>query len=148
MVPAQHRTVSSDRIPLARPSLGDAELAALASVLESRRLVNGPQAARFERELAQRCGRRHAVAVASGTVAVELALWAHGIGPGDEVLVPGFAFPAAASAAVRCGAAPVAVDVRADTWNLDLADAAARATPRTRAVVSIDQLPSMDHGHP
>jgi dTDP-4-amino-4,6-dideoxygalactose transaminase len=128
------------RIPLARPTLGPAELAAVERVLASGRLVAGAENQAFEAELAARCGRRHAVAVASGTVALELAMWAGGIGPGAEVLVPAFGFPAAAMAATRCGARPVPVDVDARTWNLDLDAARAACADSARAVVSIDQL--------
>jgi dTDP-4-amino-4,6-dideoxygalactose transaminase len=132
--------VSGDKIPLARPSVGDAEAAALARVLGCGRLVSGPENERFERMLADRCGRANAVAVSSGTVALELSLWVLGVGEGDEVLVPAFGFPSAASAAARCGAVPVAVDVDRATWNLDVADAGAVATDKTRAVVGIDQF--------
>ena len=127
-------------IPLARPAIGEAELNAAERALRSGRLVIGPENARFEAELASRTGRAHAVAVSSGTVALELALWALGIGAGDEVIVSAFGFPAAVNAIVRAGATPVAVDVDAATWNLTADAVAAACTPATRAVVSIDQL--------
>ena len=132
--------MSDDKIPLARPSLGAAESAALQAVLDSGRLVNGPRCVQLERMLAQRCGRRHAVAVASGTAALELSLWALGVGNGDEVVVPAFGFPAAAHAVVARGAAPIPADVEAATWNLDPHSAAAAITRSTRAVIAIDQL--------
>ncbi|HKE19845.1 MAG TPA: DegT/DnrJ/EryC1/StrS aminotransferase family protein [Kofleriaceae bacterium] len=129
-------------IPLARPSLGETELAAAERALRSGRLVLGPENRRFEEELAARCRRRHAVAAASGTAALELALWALDVAPGDQVLVTAFGFPAAANAVVRAGATPVAVDVDRDTWTLD-PEAAQRALAgceRPRAIISIDQL--------
>jgi len=132
--------VTRERIPLARPAVGDPELTVISSVLASGRLVSGPLNQRFEGLLAKRCGRRHAVAVSSGTVALELAMWALGIGAGDGVLVPAFGFPSAASAAMRCGAEPIAVDVDAGTWNLAVAAAAEAIEPRVRAVVGIDQF--------
>jgi dTDP-4-amino-4,6-dideoxygalactose transaminase len=129
-----------DPIPLARPSLGDPELAAAERVLRSGRLVMGPEVARFEQLLAPRCRRAHAVAVGSGTAALELAIAALGLGPGDQVLVPAFGFPAAANVLAARGAHPVPVDVDAATWNLDVDAARAALTPRCRALLSIDQL--------
>jgi perosamine synthetase len=122
--------------------MGEVELAAVERALRSGRLVLGPENRRFEEELAARCRRRHAVATASGTAALELALWALGVGHGDRVLVTAFGFPAAANAVRRAGALPVPVDVDGATWNMDAQAAAALAAsgPRPRAVVSIDQL--------
>ena len=129
-----------DRIPLARPAIGEGELAAAERALRSGRLVLGPENARFEEALAARTGRRHAIAVASGTAALELSLWALGVGPGDVVLVTAFGFPAAANAVVRAGAEPVPVDVDPVTWNLDPRAARAALGPEVRAILSIDQL--------
>jgi perosamine synthetase len=135
-----------DRIPLARPAVGDIEHAAVARVLESGRLVLGPENLRFEATLAAAAGRRHAVCVSSGTAALELSLWALGLerahapaGP-PEVLVPAGGFPAAAHAALRVGARPVLVDIEPGTWTMDLDAARAAITGRTRALVSIDTL--------
>ena len=128
-------------IPLARPSVGDAEIAAAERTLRSGRLVLGPENRRFEEALAERCRRRHAVATASGTAALELALWALDVSAGDEVLVTAFGFPAAANAVRRAGATPVPVDVEAGPWTMDPSRARARlASARPRAIVSIDQL--------
>lgn len=130
-------TVSEGRIPLARPALGDPELAAAERVLRSGRLVLGPEIERFEQALAARTGRAHAIAVGSGTTALELALWALGIGAGDRVLVPSFGFPAAANAAARLGAEVVPVDVDPDTWAMH-PEAARAACAGARALVAID----------
>jgi perosamine synthetase len=129
-------------IPLARPSLGETEMAAAERALRSGRLVLGAENRRFEELLAARCRRRHAVAVASGTAALELALWALGVGPGDQVLVTAFGFPAAANAVRRAGARPVAVDVDGATWTIDrvAAERALGRAERARAILSIDQL--------
>ncbi len=129
-------------IPLARPSLGDAEVAAAERALRSGRLVLGPESRRFEELLAARCRRSHAVVTASGTAALELALWALGVAPGDEVLVTAFGFPAAANAVRRAGAVAIPIDVSADSWNMDPASvrAALSRSVRPRAMVSIDQL--------
>jgi dTDP-4-amino-4,6-dideoxygalactose transaminase len=127
-------------IPLARPSITDAERAAADRALSSGRLVLGPENLRFEAMLAARTGRTHAVCVSSGTMALELALWALGVGPGDEVIVTAFGFVAAANAVRRLGATPVPADVEPATWNLDPNAVAAAITSRTRGVISIDQL--------
>ncbi|RMH43964.1 MAG: DegT/DnrJ/EryC1/StrS family aminotransferase [Deltaproteobacteria bacterium] len=132
--------MTGNRIPLARPSLGGADIAAACAAIESGRLVLGPRGERFERALAVRTRRGFAVAVASGTAAIELALWALGVGDGDEVIVPAFGFPAAAHAAVRLRAVPVPVDVDPRTWNLDTDAARAAVTERTRVCIAIDQF--------
>ncbi len=75
-------------IRLARPEIGDEEVRAVERVLRSGMLVQGEEVARFEAALGERCGRSHAVAVGSGTAALQLALEALGVGPGDDVLVP------------------------------------------------------------
>ncbi len=133
--------MTSDRhIPLARPTLGDAEIAAAERALRSGWLVIGPENQRFESALAAATGRAHAIAVASGTAALELSLWALGVAAGDEVVIPAFGFVAAANAVARLGAVPIAVDVDPGSWNPAAAAMAAAITPRTRALVSIDQL--------
>ncbi len=127
-------------IPLARPAIGSAELNAAERALRSGRLVVGPENARFEAMLAERTGRQFAVAVTSGTTALELALWALGVGPGDEVIISAFGFPAAVNAVMRFGARPVPVDVDPATWNLTAALIDSVRTDATKAVISIDQL--------
>lgn len=133
-------SVAGEAIPLARPALGDAEIAAAERAMRSGRLVLGPEVEAFEAALAARCGRRHAIAVASGTAALELALWVLGVGAGDEVLVPSFGFPAAANAVRARGATAVPVDVAADSWNLDPESVRGALGQRSRAIVSIDQF--------
>ncbi len=128
------------RIPLARPSIGDAERSAAQRVLSGTQLTGGPELSRFEGLLAQRSGREHAVAVSSGTAALELSLWALGISQGDEVLVSAFGFPAAANAIAARGAVPIPIDVRPDTWCIDSSKARQAVNSRTKAVVTIDQL--------
>jgi perosamine synthetase len=93
---------------------------------------------RFERAFADLVGAEHAVAVANGTAALHLAMLAAGIGPGDEVIVPTLTFAASANAARYVGAEVVFCDVRPDTLSIDVADAAARVTSRTRAIVVVD----------
>jgi perosamine synthetase len=124
-------------IRLAWPDVGEEELAAVAEVLESGRLTMGPKVAEFEEELARACEVEHAVAVSSGTAALHVALLALGIGPGDEVLVPAYTFPATANVVALCGARPVLVDVDPETMLLDVARTASAVTPRTRAVLAV-----------
>ncbi|HEY1366515.1 MAG TPA: DegT/DnrJ/EryC1/StrS family aminotransferase [Gaiellaceae bacterium] len=124
-------------IRLGFPDLGAAELQAVADVLESGQLTMGPKVAEFEELLAHACEVDHAVAVSSGTAALHLAVLALGLGPGDEVLIPAFTFPATANVVALAGARPVLVDVDPRTMNLDLDRAAAAVTPRTRAVLAV-----------
>ena len=100
--------------------------AALARVLEDGRFVLGPPVAELEAALAARAGVAHAVTCASGTDALQIALMAEGIGPGDAVFVPGFTFPATAGVVALVGASPVFVDVVEESCMMDPADLAAR----------------------
>ena len=123
-------------IRLAWPDVGAPEADAVAEVLESGQLTMGPKVAEFEAGLAAACGTRHALAVSSGTAALHLAALALGIGPGDEVLVPAYTFPATANVIAFAGARPVLVDVDPETMNLD--PARLEPTPRTKAIVVVD----------
>jgi dTDP-4-amino-4,6-dideoxygalactose transaminase len=125
------------RIRLARPDVGEAELAAIGEVLESGQLTMGPKVAELEALLARACGTGHAVAVSSGTAALHLAVLALGVGPGDEVVVPAYTFPATASVVELAGARAVLADVDPDTFNLDLARLEAALSPRTKAVLGV-----------
>ena len=127
----------SEPIRLARPDVGEAELAAVAEVVATGMLTMGPKVGEFERALAAACGTADAVAVSSGTAALHLAMMALGIGEGDEVIVPAYTFPATANAVGLCGGRVVIVDVDPDTFNLDVARVAAAVTPRTRAVIPV-----------
>ncbi len=104
--------------------------------------MQGPEVAAFENDLAHHVGAAHAVAVANGTVALELALRALGVGDreGDEVITVSASFIATANAVVNVGARPVFVDVREDDYNLDPAALAAAIGPRTRAILVVHQL--------
>ncbi len=127
----------TDPIRLARPDVGEAELQAVAEVLASGQLTMGPKVGEFERLLAAAVGTRDAVAVANGTAALHLALLALGVGPGDEVIVPAYTFPASANAVRLCGADAVLVDVDPETFVVDVAAVTAAITPRTRAVMAV-----------
>jgi dTDP-3-amino-3,4,6-trideoxy-alpha-D-glucose transaminase len=106
-------------------------------VLGSSAFVLGEEVAAFENEFAAYCGARHCVGVASGTAALTLALLGAGIGPGDEVIVPGHTFIASALAVAHAGAEPVFCDVYEDTGLLDVGSAAAVVSDRTAAIVAV-----------
>ena len=127
----------SDPIRLARPDVGEAELAALAEVVGTGQLTMGPKVVEFEAAIAEAVGTAHAAVVSSGTAALHLALLALEIGPGDEVIVPAYTFPATANVVELCGARAVLVDVDPETFNLDVAAVAAAVTPKTRAVMAV-----------
>ena len=127
----------TEPIRLARPDVGEAELAAVAEVVRTGQLTMGPKVEEFEAAVAQAVGTAHAAAVSSGTAALHLALLALEIGSGDEVIVPAYTFPATANAVELCGAKAVLVDIDPDTFNLDVAAVAAAVTPRTRAVMAV-----------
>ena len=122
-------------IRLARPDTGEEELAEVAAVLESGMLTMGEKVAELENGLARACEVEHAIAVSSGTAAIHLAVLALGIGPGDEVIVPAYTFPATANVVALAGARPVLVDVDPETFNLD--PAKVEVTPRTKAIMPV-----------
>lgn len=121
------------------PVFEDDERRAVEAVLASGRVNywTGDECRRFEEAFARLTGSAHAIALANGTVALELALHALGIGPGDEVIVPAKTFIATASCAVALGARPVVCDVDAESQNLTADTVRAAITPRTRAVIAV-----------
>jgi dTDP-4-amino-4,6-dideoxygalactose transaminase len=127
----------SEPIRLAKPDVGEAEVAELAKVVASGQLTMGPKVEEFERALAGVCGTSDAVVVSSGTAALHLAMVALDVGPGDEVIVPAYTFPATANAVELCGARAVLVDVDPETFNLDIAQVPAAVTSRTKAVIGV-----------
>ena len=124
-------------VRLAFPDVGEEELAAVRDVLESGALTMGPKVAELEQLVAAACGVEHAVAVSNGTAALHLAVLALGIGPGDEVIVPAYTFPATANVVRLAGATPVLVDVDSTTFNLDVDRVYEAVTPRTKAVLAV-----------
>jgi len=130
--------MSAWRVPLTELAVPDRDVEAVLDCLKSGWLTMGPRTKAFETALARFVGATHAVTVSSGSAALHLSCLAAGIGPGDEVIVPAFTFVASASAARYVGAEPVLCDVRsAHDLNIDPDDAAARITPRTRAIVAV-----------
>ena len=111
--------------------------AAVARVFASGRFVLGPEGEALEREIAQFVGAPHAVGCNSGTDALHLPLVAAGIGPGDEVVIPGFTFFATGEAVSYTGATPVFADVEEGTFNLDPRSLKEKITSRTKAVIAV-----------
>ena len=127
-------------IPLSRPEFGDEEARAVADVLKSGWVSQGPKVAEFEQLVAARVGAAHGVATTSCTTALHLALIASGIGAGDEVICPSYSFVASANAILYAGATPVFADIEPDTWNIDPSDIARRLTSKTKAILAVHQV--------
>ncbi|MBA2284315.1 MAG: DegT/DnrJ/EryC1/StrS family aminotransferase [Ktedonobacteraceae bacterium] len=130
-------------ISVACPLLGYEEEVAVQRVLASGQLVQGEKVAAFEQRFAEVCHVREAVALSSGTAALYLALLAHDIGPGDEVITTAFTFAATVNAILLVGATPVFVDIEPDTYTMDAALVEGVITPRTKAL-----MPVHLYGHP
>lgn len=125
-------------LPYGHQSIDQSDVDAVVGALHSEWLTTGPKVREFEHAFAKFTGAGEAVAVNSGTAALHAAMRALQIGPGDEVIVPALTFAASANCAVYEGAAPVFADVADDTLLIDVADVAAKITPRTRAIVAVD----------
>jgi dTDP-4-amino-4,6-dideoxygalactose transaminase len=117
-------------------AIGSELEAAILDVLRTTRFVAGPRVAAFEQEFAMLHDTTHGVAVNSGTAALHLALWALGIGPGDEVILPVNTYIATAEAVSLCGATPVFADHN-DYFNIDVPQIEALITERTKAVIAV-----------
>jgi dTDP-4-amino-4,6-dideoxygalactose transaminase len=127
-------------IAISKPYLTGDEGAAVAEVVASGWVSQGPRVREFEAAFAERVGALDAVATTSCTTALQLALYVLGVGEGDEVIVPSLSFIATANAVWQCGATPVFADIDPRTYNLD-PDAAERAiTPRTKAIMPVHQV--------
>src|SRR5947209_3137970 len=135
-------TTTTRTIPIARPQLGREEEEAVLEVMRSGALAQGMGVKAFEEAFAVAVGSRFAVATSNGTTALFLALVAHGIGAGDEVITSPLTFIASANAIAQTGATPVLADVD-DSLNLDPQAAARMITPRTKAI-----MPVHLHGNP
>lgn len=124
-------------IPISVPLLGREEKEAILEVIDSKRLAQGPRVEAFEKAFAAYCGVKHAVATSSGTTALQTAVLAHGIGPGDEVITTPFTFIASANAVLFAGGKPVFVDINEHTYNIDPQLIEAAITPRTKAILPV-----------
>jgi dTDP-4-amino-4,6-dideoxygalactose transaminase len=131
------------QIGIAKPIIGDREKAAMIEVLESGQLTQGAKVAAFEEAFASYHGARFGVALNNGTAALSAALMAHGIGPGDEVIIPSFSFFATASSVSFTGARPIFADIDPETYCLSPQAAEAAITERTAAI-----MPVHLYGHP
>jgi dTDP-4-amino-4,6-dideoxygalactose transaminase len=134
------QTAATRMIPVARPSIGEAEERAVLEVLRSGWITQGPRVAEFESAFSAYLGCRHAVAVSSCTTALQLALLAQGIGPDDEVICPSLSFIATANSIASTGATPVFCDIDLATYNLDPALVEMQITDRTRAILVVHQI--------
>lgn len=119
------------------PLTGDLEVEAVREVIESGYLTQGPKTAAFEAAIREYTEARHAAAVSSATTGLHLALVALGVQPGDEVIIPGFSFPATANAVIQQGAIPVFVDIDIETFNLDPSLLEQAITERTRVIMPV-----------
>ncbi|HZR23807.1 MAG TPA: UDP-4-amino-4,6-dideoxy-N-acetyl-beta-L-altrosamine transaminase [Vicinamibacterales bacterium] len=130
--------VRTTLLPYGRHEIDDDDVAAVARVLRSDWLTSGPDVDEFERVLAHTVGAPHAVAVSSGTAALHAAMFALGVGPGDEVIVPTMTFAATANAVVYQGGTPVFADVDPDTLLVTVDRLASKISDRTKAIVAVD----------
>lgn len=128
-------TTSTQTIPHSRPWLTEADVEAVAAVVRSGYIAQGPETEAFEGEVAASLGVGYGVAVNSGTSALHLALRAHGVGSGDEVIIPSYVCTALYHAVCHSGATPVIVDSAERGYNLDAGAVHERLTARTKAVV-------------
>ncbi|MDP2645431.1 MAG: DegT/DnrJ/EryC1/StrS family aminotransferase [Desulfobacterales bacterium] len=131
-------TTTSNFIPVNEPLLDGNELGYVSECIKTGWISSeGSFVDRFEKGLAEFIGRCHGIAVANGTVALDLAVAVLGIGPGDEVILPTHTIISCAAAIVRAGAKPVVVDSDPTTWNMSVAAIESRITSRTRAIMAV-----------
>jgi perosamine synthetase len=131
-------------IPVNEPLLGAREKELLAECIETGWISSdGPFVGEFEKQFSSYVGTDWGIAVCNGTAALETALYAAGIGEGDEVIMPSFTIISCALAAIRLGARPVLVDVEPETWNMNVEQIESRITSKTRAIMAVHI-----YGHP
>ena len=124
-------------IPIAKPIIGEEEISAVTEVLRSGVIAEGQRVKDFEAAFATYVGTSFAVAVNSGTAALHVALLAHGIGAGDEVITTPFSFVATSNSVLFTGAKPVFADIREDTFNIDPESIVEKITPKTKAIIPV-----------
>ena len=128
----------SDMIPVNEPDLSGNERKYLNECIDTGWISSeGPFIREFEARFAERVGRRHGIAVCNGSAALDAAVAALDIGPGDEVIMPTFTIISCAAAVSRLGGIPVVVDCDPNTWNMDVTAIESRITPRTRAIMPV-----------
>ena len=124
-------------IHIASPEIGPEEIAAVNDVLKSGMLAQGPKVADLEKAFAEYCGTRYAAALSSGTAAIHTALYAAGVGPGDEVITTPVSFIATINPILFLGAKPVLVDIDPKSFNIDPAKVEAVITPKTKVIMPV-----------
>jgi perosamine synthetase len=130
-------------IPISKPVFGEEEINAVKEVLVSGFVVQGKKVEEFEKKFADYISVNHAIAVANGTIALDIALKALGIEEGDEVIVPSFTFISTANAILFQAAKPVFTDVDEKTFNINHNDVLEKITSRTKAIIGVHLF-----GHP
>ncbi len=132
----------SSFIPVNEPLLAGKEKQYLNECIDSGWISSeGPFVQKFEENFALAVGRKYAVSVCNGSMALEASIVALGIGSGDEVILPTFTIISCGAAIVKAGAIPVVVDCEAQTWNMDIAQIEAKITPRTKAIMVVHISP-------
>jgi len=127
-----------DFIPVNEPLLDGNEKRYLNECIDSGWISSeGSFVERLENEFAERCGRKYGIAVSNGSVALDLAVTALEIGPGDEVILPSFTIISCAASIVRAGATPVVIDCHTRTWNMDITKIESRITSKTKAIMAV-----------
>jgi len=124
-------------IPIAKPIIDEDEISAVVAVLKSGIIAQGKKVEEFEGAFAEFIGAKYAIAVNSGTAALHIALLAHGIGEGDEVITSPFTFIATANSILFTGAKPVFADIEEETFNIAPDSIAGKITPRTKAIMPV-----------
>lgn len=130
-------------IQIAKPQIGPDEIKAVSEAMSSGTIAEGQRVASFETAFADYIGVSYAVAVNSGTAALHVALLAHGIGTGDEVITSPFTFIATSNSILFTGARPVFADIEEDTFNIDSSSVLDKITPKTKAIIPVHLF-----GHP
>ncbi len=125
-------------IPIAKPLIGEEEKRLVNMVLNSGMIAQGPKVKELEKEFADLCGVRHAIAVNSGTAALHTSLYAAGIKKDDEVITVPFTFVATANPILMQGAKVVFCDIKEDTFNIDAEEVKKKITPQTKAIICVD----------
>lgn len=125
-------------IPYSRQSIDEDDIQAVVEVLRSDWLTTGPMVEKFEQAVADFVGAKYAVAVSSGTAALHCAMYAAGIGPGDEVVLPPMTFVATVNTVVFQGGTPVFADVDGDTLLVNPSEVDRKITPKTKAIIAVD----------
>lgn len=132
------------KIPLSRITyVGNEELYSIDAIKTRRLSGSGDYITRFEKLVARKTGRKYCLAVANGTMALELVLRGMGISPGDEVIIPALTFASPAASVMSVGASPVFVDISAENWTIDPREVEKAISPNTKAIIAVDIL-----GHP